>query len=742
MRYRTPSLACVGLALLLAACGGGGEGGSSNPPGPGPANTAPTANAGSNQTVTAGSAVTLNGSQSSDADGSIATYAWSQSSGLPVVSLSNASDAQPTFMAPQVVTATTLRFSLVVTDNRGLASAPATVFVTINPQPANVTPIANAGQDQAYSSGETVFLNGTSSSDPDGSIATYAWSQTAGTPVIAPLDAIAQPSFTAPTVATSTTLTFSLTVTDNRGGTSAADTVAITILPPSTGNVTVTGRVTFGRVPLNLPPLGLNYGNPVQQNARNVVISALRSSTQTEIATTITGADGTYTLSVPNNTSIVLRVQARLLRLSPPIWDVQVKNGTGGMTYAYTDGAPFVLSAAVTRDIAIPTGINASGVATGDRASGPFAILDTIYQSIQTVVAVEPNAIFPALTVDWGSQANGTFFTTEPPQHIALLADLTEDTDEFDQHVIAHEFGHYLEHNFSRADSIGGSHSIGQRLDPRVAFGEGFGYAFAAIVLNDTNARDSYNDNGIQRSGGFNIETNPATVPPANAGDGLGCWCSESSVWSILWDINDSAADANDNVALGFGPIWQVLTGPQRTTPAFTTIFSFVSALKAAGTGQNAAIDTLVGAQNITTAGMDAFATTETHSPLSLSTDALPIYTTITSGTPVVVRSVDDEGNYNKVGNHRFLRFLAPSTGNVTVTLTSSNPNNADPDFRVFRAGTLLTFSSEDPPPQPETDSFAVTAGTTYVLDVHDCANGCSSVQGVAGDYDLTVTIN
>jgi hypothetical protein len=27
------------------------------------------------------------------------------------------------------------------------------------------------------------------------------------------------------------------------------------------------------------------------------------------------------------------------------------------------------------------------------------------------------------------------------------------------------------------------------------------------------------------------------------------------------------------------------------------------------------------------------------------------------------------------------------------------------------------------------------------VIDVHDCANGCSSIQGVAGDYDLTVTI-
>jgi hypothetical protein len=644
MRYRTPSLACVGLALLLAACGGGEGGANPNPPGPGPANTAPIANAGINQTVTSGVTVMLDGLQSNDPDGTITAFTWTQTAG-PAVALSSTSIARPTFVAPQVLAATTL--------------------------------------------------------------------------------------------------TFSLTVTDNRGATSAASTVSIIVGLP-TGSVTLSGIVRFARVPFSASfPFGLNYGSPVQQPSRGVVIRARDAITQAALATTVTDNSGGYSLVVPANTNITLQVEARVQRTSSPTWDIRVQDGTAGDSpYTFTDAQ--INSSAGTRNVDIPTGINPDGTAaaTNPRASGPFAILDSIYQGLQTVIAVAPTTNFPGLIVDWGSQANGTFFTGGNPQHIALLADLTEDTDEFDQHVIAHEFGHYLEHNFSRADSIGGSHALGDRLDPRVAFGEGFGYAFAAIVLNDTNSRDSFNDNGTQRSGGFNIETNPATVPPATPGDQLGCWCSESSVWSILWDINDNVADANDNVALGFGPIWQVLTGPQRTTPAFTTVFSFVTALKSAGTGQNAAIDTLVSAQNITSAGMDAFATTETHSPLTPSTNALPIYTTITAGTPVVVRNVDDAGSYNKVGNHRFLRFVATTNGTVTVTLTSNNPNNADPDFQVWRAGTLMTNNSEDPPPQPETDSFTATAGTTYVLDVHDCANGCSSVQGVAGDYDLTVTIN
>src|SRR5687767_8286842 len=121
MRYRTPSVACVGLALLLAACGGG-EGGTSNPPGPGPANTAPTANAGINQSVTSGVTVTLDGLQSNDPDGTITAFAWTQTAG-PAITLSSTSVARPTFVAPQVVAATTLTFSLTVTDNRGATSA-------------------------------------------------------------------------------------------------------------------------------------------------------------------------------------------------------------------------------------------------------------------------------------------------------------------------------------------------------------------------------------------------------------------------------------------------------------------------------------------------------------------------------------------------------------------------------------------------------------------------------------------
>ena len=65
---------------------------------------------------------------------------------------------------------------------------------------------------------------------------------------------------------------------------------------------------------------------------------------------------------------------------------------------------------------------------------------------------------------------------------IFLVGAADQDTDEYDRHVIAHEFGHYLEHRFSRSDSFGGPHALTDQLDLRVAFGEAWGSAFAGMV--------------------------------------------------------------------------------------------------------------------------------------------------------------------------------------------------------------------------------------------------------------------
>src|SRR5690606_15131362 len=400
------------------------------------------------------------------------------------------------------------------------------------------------------------------------------------------------------------------------------------------------------------------------------------------------------------------------------------------------NGAAFNSSAGV-HNVDIPTGLSASGIATGPRASGPFAILDTIYTAIQTVTSVEPSANLPTLVVDWGSQTGGSYFGVQGgTQLIALNWDLTTDTEEFDQHVIAHEYGHYLEHNFSRFDSIGGEHGLGDRLDLRVAFSEGLGYAFAAIALDDPVLRDSYVDGGVQVDQRISVDQNPTGAVTANGG---GCWCSESSVWSILWDLYDAPNDGADNVQLGFQPLWDALKGTHRQTPAVASIFSYISALKAAQPAQASAIEALVSAQNINAELIDDFANSETSTP---EAHVLPLFTAITPGVPVVVRTLDNRGRHNKVSNRRLLQFTPVNSGNVTVNVTTSNPNGPrDPDFLVLRSGTPIVLA-DSPAIGTETAAFNATAGQTYIIDAYDCANGCGEDQGTPGDYDLTVTIN
>jgi hypothetical protein len=88
----------------------------------------PIANAGPNQAVSQGSLVTLVGTGSSSNGGTIVSYLWVQTSGIQV-SLYGASTATPTFTAPTA--ATSLTFSLTVTDSTGAVSSPATVTITV-----------------------------------------------------------------------------------------------------------------------------------------------------------------------------------------------------------------------------------------------------------------------------------------------------------------------------------------------------------------------------------------------------------------------------------------------------------------------------------------------------------------------------------------------------------------------------------------------------------------------------------
>ena len=92
---------------------------------------------------------------------------------------------------------------------------------------ANQPPVANAGADQSVDAGVMVFLSG-SANDPDGTIASHAWTQTAGTPVSLTGSDAATAVFVAPELHADETLTFRLTVTDDEDA-QASDEVSVTV---------------------------------------------------------------------------------------------------------------------------------------------------------------------------------------------------------------------------------------------------------------------------------------------------------------------------------------------------------------------------------------------------------------------------------------------------------------------------------------------------------------------------------
>ena len=168
----------------------------------------PSANAGGPYSGVVGSMINFDGTASSDADGTIALYAWDFGDG------GVASGPSPTHSYSVDGSFTVV---LTVTDNDGLTSTDST-SASINPAGGNTPPVAQANGPYSGTEGNAVQFSSNGSLDPDGSIATYAWDFGDGN-----TSATANPSHT---YVAAGTYNVSLTVTDDAGDSASDATTA------------------------------------------------------------------------------------------------------------------------------------------------------------------------------------------------------------------------------------------------------------------------------------------------------------------------------------------------------------------------------------------------------------------------------------------------------------------------------------------------------------------------------------
>lgn len=249
-------------------------------------NKAPVAKAGSDVTITLPTnKTTVNGSQSSDADGSISTYLWSKVSGPAGFKIVNPNSS--TTEINSLVEGTYI-FKLKVTDNKG-ASSEAQVTIKVNPAPVpeNKAPVAKAGDDIIITlPTDKVKLDGSASSDADGEIATFEWSKISGPTQFK----IESPSSTNTEINSLVegTYVFKLKITDNKGA-SSEDQVTVKVnaapLPENKLPVSKAGNDITITLPVNKVKLDGSASTDTDGNIVKYEWSKISGPSQFLIAT-------------------------------------------------------------------------------------------------------------------------------------------------------------------------------------------------------------------------------------------------------------------------------------------------------------------------------------------------------------------------------------------------------------------------------------------------------------------------
>jgi len=147
------------------------------------------------------------------------------------------------------------------------------------------------------------------------------------------------------------------------------------------------------------------------------------------------------------------------------------------------------------------------------------------------------------------------------------------------------------------------------------------------------------------------------------------------------------------------------LVGSQKTTPAFTSIFSFITYLKEQNPSEIDKIDAILSSENI-----DAIQN------IYGSTINSRLYTDSLNNVCTTSRY----GRKNKLFTHKYIRFSVSQNGNYIINAKQNNGSNSDPDFSLYKTSPFTNMGkSEESKRGVETGSYSLSSGD-YLLDISD----------------------
>lgn len=266
------------------------------------------------------------------------------------------------------------------------------------------------------------------------------------------------------------------------------------------------------------------------------------------------------------------------------------------------------------------------------------------------------------------------------------------DCDHFDNSVIIHEYGHFLEDALAVSESPGGYHDGNAVIDPRLAWSEGFADFLQGAVRADNYYVDSVGNSSGTAGGStilnINLENTTMDNPLAPA-EGL---FREFSITRLLWDAIDphpeNGVGGNDNSdtvsnANAMAEIWTVFAGTnglKNSSNPFRhmgTVHKLQKGLSGTTWAGLRSDEDQNGNANYTDVGLREYAT-----PLT------PDVTDMCATT--AMDPVDDGGDFDTtdlIENNDFLAYYhAGGTLTVQLRYTTASANPADLDLYVYNS--------------------------------------------------------